>query len=333
MIETGRARTSRSLRATLRAVGLCRPGHPRYSRSQRTRRTRPPRAETPSAPDAGEVIVSHGISAFGDLKYPKDFAHFDYVNPDAPQGGTMSFRGTGGSQTFDSLNPFILKGEPAQGLGLLYDSLLAGSADEPDAAYGLVAESLEYPPDRSWADLQHAPRGDLFRRRADHRRRRRLHLAGSDGEGRALLPDHAPGHRDGRGPRPAPGQVHLQGRCRQARPAVARRRALDPAEALLRHRRLRRLDAGAAGRLGCLTSLPTCSRASRSSIARIPTTGASDLPVNVGTNNFDCYVYQYFADNTAAFEALKVGDYLFHEEYFSASGRPPTTSRRSRRGG
>ena len=68
--------------------------------------------------EAGEtVIVSHGISTFGDLKYPADFKHFDYVNPDAPKGGTMSFRGTGASQTFDSLNPFILKGEPAQGPG------------------------------------------------------------------------------------------------------------------------------------------------------------------------------------------------------------------------
>ena len=62
----------------------------------------------------------------------------------------MSFRGTGASQTFDSLNAFILKGEPAQGLGLLYDSLLTGSPDEPDAVYGLIAESLEYPEDRSW---------------------------------------------------------------------------------------------------------------------------------------------------------------------------------------
>ena len=77
----------------------------------------------------------------------------------------MSFRGTGGSQTFDSLNAFILKGEPAQGLGLLYDSLLAASADEPDAAYGLVAESLEYPARPQLGDLQHAPRGALLRRR------------------------------------------------------------------------------------------------------------------------------------------------------------------------
>ena len=88
----------------------------------------PARADAPATP---KVIVSHGISSFGDLKYPADFKHFDFVNPDAPKGGTMSFRGTGGSQTFDSLNAFILKGEPAQGLGLLYDTLLAGSPTSP----------------------------------------------------------------------------------------------------------------------------------------------------------------------------------------------------------
>ena len=113
-------------------------------------------AQPARAVDA-ETTISHGISTFGDLKYPADFPHFDYVNPDAPQGGTMSFRGTGASQTFDSLNAFILKGEPAQGLTLLYDSLLTGSADEPDSAYGLIAESVSYPDDFSSATFKLRP--------------------------------------------------------------------------------------------------------------------------------------------------------------------------------
>ena len=100
-----------------------------------------------------ETTISHGISSFGDLKYSADFPHFDYVNPDAPKGGTISFRGTGASTTFDSFNGFILKGNPAQGLGLLHDTLLTGSGDEPDSAYVYVAESIEYPEDRSWVCL------------------------------------------------------------------------------------------------------------------------------------------------------------------------------------
>ena len=79
---------------------------------------------------AEETTVSHGISAFGELKYPADFPHFDYVNPRAPQGGTMSFRGQLASRTFDSLNYFILRGEPAQGLELLYDTLMVRAFDE-----------------------------------------------------------------------------------------------------------------------------------------------------------------------------------------------------------
>ena len=169
---------------------------------RRSSPARPPPQEpaAATAPEAG-VVVSHGISAFGDLKYPKDFPHFDYVNPDAPQGGTMSFRGTAASQTFDSLNAFILKGEPAQGLGLLYDSLLAGSADEPDASYGLVAESLEYPEDRSWVIFNMRPEATFSDGDADHRRGRGLHLRGAAREGRALLQDHPQGHRERRGAR------------------------------------------------------------------------------------------------------------------------------------
>ena len=108
-------------------------------------------AAFPAAGQEVELTVRHGISAFGPLKYGPDFEHFDYVVPGAPQGGELSFRGTGASRTFDSLNQFILQGEPAQGLERLYDSLLVASADEPDAAYGQIAESVAYPEDRAFA--------------------------------------------------------------------------------------------------------------------------------------------------------------------------------------
>src|SRR4026208_536125 len=79
----------------------------------------------------------HGLSAFGDLAYPSDFKNFDYVNPDAPKGGSFSLVGWGGVTTFNSLNNFILKGDAAQGLELLFDSLMTPAADEPDAGYGV----------------------------------------------------------------------------------------------------------------------------------------------------------------------------------------------------
>ena len=97
---------------------------------------------------AALAAPSHGLSAFGDLKYPKDFKHFDYVNPDAPKGGRIVTLGTGGPTTFDSLNNYILKGDSAFGLGLLFDSLMVRAQDEPDAVYGLVAESADLADDR-----------------------------------------------------------------------------------------------------------------------------------------------------------------------------------------
>src|SRR5687767_6490529 len=101
-----------------------------------------------SAPAAADG-PTHGLSAFGDLKYKADFPHFDWVNPDAPKGGRMATIGTGALTTFDSFNGFILKGDAAQGVGLLFDSLMTSSGDEPDAVYGLVARSAELAPDRS----------------------------------------------------------------------------------------------------------------------------------------------------------------------------------------
>jgi microcin C transport system substrate-binding protein len=96
---------------------------------------------------AGEAIESHGLSAFGDLAYPADFAHFRYVNPSAPKGGLFSQIGPDrlynqNFLTFNSLNTFILKGDAAQGMELTFATLMVRSGDEPDAMYGLAAEKV-----------------------------------------------------------------------------------------------------------------------------------------------------------------------------------------------
>lgn len=87
----------------------------------------------------------YSITTFDAPKYKADFKHFDYVNPDAPKGGRIT---TVGSPGFDSFNPFILKGDPAIGLGLMFDSLMEKAGDEPDTYYGLVAESADIAADR-----------------------------------------------------------------------------------------------------------------------------------------------------------------------------------------
>lgn len=90
----------------------------------------------------------HALTLYDEApKYPADFKHFDYVNPDAPKGGTFRQSSFGG---FDSLNPYINKGVPADGLGLIYDTLMRQSLDEPFTEYGLVAGKIEKAPDNSW---------------------------------------------------------------------------------------------------------------------------------------------------------------------------------------
>jgi microcin C transport system substrate-binding protein len=99
--------------------------------------------------EAGE---RHGMSAFGDLKYPAEFAHFDYVDPRAPKGGVFSHIGSTRAfnqnfLTFNSLNSYILRGDGAQGMELTFASLMARAQDEPDAMYGLAARSVVISPD------------------------------------------------------------------------------------------------------------------------------------------------------------------------------------------
>jgi microcin C transport system substrate-binding protein len=105
----------------------------------------------PAAAENGAEM--HGMSAFGDLKYPADFHHFDYVNPAAPKGGVFSLipptRAYNQSFfTFNSLNAYILKGEGAQGMDMTFVSLMARAGDEPDAMYGLAAKSVRISPDK-----------------------------------------------------------------------------------------------------------------------------------------------------------------------------------------
>lgn len=113
-----------------------------------------------------ETIVSHGLSSFGNLKYPADFEHFDYVNPDAPKGGVLSHTGASGTETFDTFHAYIFKGTAPEGLMLSspdgggdinFDSLMIPAADEPGSVYGLVAYEVEYPEDRSWVIFRLRP--------------------------------------------------------------------------------------------------------------------------------------------------------------------------------
>ncbi|WP_422073745.1 extracellular solute-binding protein [Tranquillimonas rosea] len=263
------------------------------------------------------TTISHGVSAFGELKYPPDFPHFDYVNPDAPKGGEMSFRGVGASRTFDSLNPFILAGEPAQGLERIHDTLMARALDEPDAVYGLLAESVEYPADRGWVIFTLRPDAQfsdghpvtaedvvftIETLKSEGSPLYRIQL--EDVTGAEALSERRVriDFRDGAATRDLPMEVaqiailpaHYYGEVDFARSTLDPPVGSGPYE----------IADVRPGR-----SITYC---------RTPDYWGAEVPVNVGKDNFDCLRYEYFADHTAAFEALKAGEYLLHEEYFSA---------------
>ena len=103
---------------------------------------------------AAEVKVSHGLTLIEPLKYGPDFKHLDFVNPEAPKGGTIKRFAIG---TFDTFNPFIIKGNPAVGIGFLYENLMTSAPDEISAEYGLIAKSIEVPDDLSYATFNLRP--------------------------------------------------------------------------------------------------------------------------------------------------------------------------------
>lgn len=272
-------------------------------------------AAAPAA--AQDTTTAHGISPFGELKYPQGFDHFDYVNPDAPQGGTMSFRGTLASGTFDSLNYYILKGERAQGLPHIHDSLLAEALDEPASFYGLIAESLEYPEDRAWVIFNLRPEArfsdgepitaedvvwTIDTLKADAEPYWRITL--EDVTGAEALDEHTvrvtfDENAATRDLAATVGQLYILPK-HYYEEVTFNESTLEPPVSSGWFR-VADVDPG--------RSITYC---------KDPNYWAADLAVNVGKNNFDCYVYEYFADTTAAFEALKVGEYLLHEEFSSA---------------
>jgi microcin C transport system substrate-binding protein len=257
----------------------------------------------------------HGLSAFGDLAYPADFTHFAYADPNAPKGGSFSLVGWGGVTTFNSLNNYILKGDAAQGLELLFDSLMTPAADEPDAVYGLVAESAEIAEDGKSVTFYLRPQARFA-------------------DGTPLTAEDVVFSFD---------TLKEKGHpiYRQTLQDVVKAEALDP-------RTVRYTFQGELVRDLPLTVavLPIFSKAyyakrpfdettlepplgsgpylvdkvaqGRTIVyRRNPDYWAKDLPVNRGRWNFDTIRFEYFRDRTAGMEAFKAGFYDFREEFTS----------------
>jgi microcin C transport system substrate-binding protein len=257
-----------------------------------------------AATDAADVTKSDGLSLFGDLKYGADFSHFDYVNPDAPKGGTVRYSSIG---TFDNLNLFILKGNAAAGLGGLFDTLMFPAGDEPASAYGLVAESVEVPADRSWVQYN-------LRKEARFQ------------DGSPITPEDViwtfetlkeKGHPRYRlyyadvmkaekvGARSVKFSFRT-GNNRELPQIVGEMPVLSKAYWSTRDFEKTTLEAPLGSGPYKVESFDV---GRTITYRRVADYWGKDLPVNRGRNNFDVIRYDYYRDQTVALEAFKAGNY------------------------
>ena len=259
------------------------------------------------------LIVSHGYSFFGDLKYPADFAHLDYVNPDAPKGGEISEATLG---TFDSFNPYTLKGNPAAMANIGHESLMTSTADDPTALYCFICSTVEYPESLEWATFTMRPEVrfadgtpmtandvkftfDLFMEQGLESFRAAF---GSMVQSVDVIDD-----------------LHVRFTFTPDSP-IRDRMGLAGGISILSQAWFTATDAhiDAASNEPFLGSGPYVLESSdlgrRVIYSRNPEYWGNDLPINVGRNNFDRLRIEYFGDTAVAFEAFKAGEYTFRNE-------------------
>ncbi|MFZ3580622.1 extracellular solute-binding protein [Loktanella sp. DJP18] len=262
---------------------------------------------------AQDLIKTHGYSYFGELKYPADFAHLDYVNPDAPKGGEISEWAPG---TFDGFNPYFRGGNTAALSTAPFEAIVTTTADDPTALYCYLCTTMEYPEDLSYV---------IFNLRDD--------VTFSDGS--PMTADDIKFSYDTFMEQGLPEfRAAFEGQITQVE-------VLDPHRIKFSFGE----DAPRRDRIGLAATFPPFSRAEWErderridqtwetppmgtgpymltdfeygrtlTYGRNPNFWGADLPINVGRNNFDAIRIEYFADGDTAFEAFKAGEYTFRVE-------------------
>jgi microcin C transport system substrate-binding protein len=268
-----------------------------------------------------DMVRSHGYSYFGDLQYPPDYTHFSYVNPDAPKGGEISLA-VGG--TFDSMNPYTRKGRAAALSTVMYESLLgqvlAGSgalpADAPNDMYGLLAESLEYPVTKDWV---------IFHMRKEARFSDGTPVTANDVlfSHNLLLDEGLKSYGDAVRARIPKAEVIDDHTIKfYFTEGISRRSLIDQVGAVPVWSEKWYKESGAKLDESRLNISPGSGPYVLDSVdvnrsvvyKRNPDYWGWDLPINKGRHNFDAIRIEYFADQTAAFEAFKAGEVTVRTE-------------------
>ncbi|MBE7201840.1 MAG: ABC transporter substrate-binding protein [Parafilimonas terrae] len=269
-------------------------------------------------PGRAEDAERHGLSSFGDLKYPPTFERFDYVNPMAPRGGRFSgqISGTIGNQalnTFNTLNIYVLRGEGAAGMNLTFDSLMVRALDEPDAVYGLLARAVTVSPDGLTYTFFLRPQARFHDGSRLTAQDAAFSLKLLRDKGHPEISEVIRPMQDAR----AEGDDRLvvtfaPGRARDLPLLVAQLPIFSAAYYGARDFEASTLEPPLGSgpyRVG------TVDVGRSIGLERVPDYWAVDLPVTIGQNNFDAIRYEYFRDRTVAFEAFKSGAFTFREEF------------------
>ncbi|WP_353344560.1 extracellular solute-binding protein [Litorivita sp. NS0012-18] len=273
------------------------------------------------APTGDGVIRSHGYSFFGDLKYPADYPHFDYVNPDAPKGGEISLAAPG---TFDSMNPYSRKGRAGRYSWMVYESLLgempaSGSSAPADVygeSYGLLAERLEYDEGKTWV---------IFYMRPEARFSDGTPVTAHDVvfTHNLFLEQGLPSYATAVKKRVLSAEALDDHTVKFTfATGISRRSLIDQvggtpvfARKWYEQNGARldepRLDAAPGSGPYVIESAEVNRRIV---YKRNPDYWGKDLPINKGRHNFDRIRIEYFADDSASFEAFKAGEYTFRPE-------------------
>ncbi len=261
-----------------------------------------------------DLIVSHGYSFYGDLTYPADFEHYAYVNPDAPKGGEISYSALG---TFDSMNPYSRKGRGGQLSWIMYESLLGDApADAYGEGYGLLAESVEYPPSKEWV---------IFRMRPEARFSDGSPVTAHDVlfSHNLLLEQGLPSYAAAVKKRIPNAEVLDDYSIKfYFADGISRRSLIDQVGGVPVWSKKWFDETGARLDEARLETSPgsgpymvdTVDVNNRITYRRNPDYWGKDLPMNQGRHNFDSIRIEYFTDDTPAFEAFKAGVVTFRTE-------------------
>jgi microcin C transport system substrate-binding protein len=262
----------------------------------------------------------HGLSIFGNLKYGPDFTHFDYVAPDAPKGGIMRFSPPNyffnqNPQTFNTLNSYVQRGDSPPRMGLLFDTLMARADDEPDAVYGLLAESVAVSDDGNEYTFTLRDRARFHDGTAVSAEDVAFSLLLLKEKGHPNISQIVRELADGEALDSSTVRLTLSGK--QSRDLILTLVGLPIFSKAYYSTR----DFLASTMEPPLGSGPykvgTVSAGRTITFVRDPGYWARDLPVNVGHYNFDEIRIDFYRDRQISFEALKKGDTTYREEFTS----------------